>query len=92
MRVAYYPSFRALDHVRSSGLVSIARDVRAAMQAEGHEVILPMNLSMEWIYLRPKAWPDVLREALRADRIHVTGPRDLARALPTWNKRSVWAA
>ena len=67
MRVAYYPSFRALDHVRSSGLVSIARDVRAAMQAEGHEVILPMNLSMEWIYLRPKAWPGVLREALRAD-------------------------
>lgn len=44
MRVAYYPSFRALDHVRSSGLVSIARDVRAAMLAGGHEVILPMNL------------------------------------------------
>jgi len=67
MRVAYYPSFRALDHVRSSGLVSIARDVRAAMQAEGHEVILPMSLSMEWIYLRPKAWPGTLREAWQAD-------------------------
>ena len=33
MRIAYYPTFRALDHPRSSGLVSIARDVRAAMEA-----------------------------------------------------------
>lgn len=31
-------------------------------------------------------------QALRAKRIRVTGPLDLARALPTWNKRSVWAA
>ncbi|MGB3829051.1 MAG: winged helix-turn-helix transcriptional regulator [Ornithinimicrobium sp.] len=30
--------------------------------------------------------------ALRAGAIFVTGPRDLARALPTWNRRSVWAA
>ncbi len=30
--------------------------------------------------------------ALRARRIRVDGPRDLARALPTWNQRSVWAA
>lgn len=29
--------------------------------------------------------------ALRAGRIHVAGPRDLARSLPTWNHRSVWA-
>jgi len=29
-------------------------------------------------------------QALRAKRIQVTGPRDLARALPTWNKRSPW--
>ena len=29
--------------------------------------------------------------AVRADRIVVTGPRDLARALPTWNLRSTWA-
>ena len=31
-------------------------------------------------------------QALRANRIHVPGPRDLASALPTWNKRSVWSA
>ncbi len=30
--------------------------------------------------------------ALRAKRNRVTGPLDLACALPTWNKRSVWAA
>lgn len=30
--------------------------------------------------------------ALRAHRIRVSGRRDLARALPTWNQRSVWAA
>ena len=29
-------------------------------------------------------------QALRAKRIQVAGPRDLARALPTWNKRSPW--
>lgn len=31
-------------------------------------------------------------QALRAGAIRVTGPRDLTRALPTWNRRSVWAA
>lgn len=29
--------------------------------------------------------------ALRSGRIRVSGPRELARALPTWNRRSVWA-
>lgn len=29
--------------------------------------------------------------ALRSGLIAVAGPRDLARALPTWNQRSVWA-
>lgn len=28
--------------------------------------------------------------ALRSGRIRVDGPRSLARALPTWNRRSVW--
>ncbi len=31
-------------------------------------------------------------EGLRARTIHVAGPRDLARALPTWNTRSPWNA
>lgn len=31
-------------------------------------------------------------QALRANRVHVTGPRDLARALPSWNTRSLWVA
>lgn len=31
-------------------------------------------------------------QAVRARRIKVEGPRDLARALPTWNRRSLWAA
>lgn len=75
MRIVFYPSFRALDHERSSGLVSIARDVRAAMEAEGHEVVVPVRQSMEWIYLRPAAWPATLREMWRADR-------DLRRARP----------
>ena len=75
MRIAFYPSFRALDHDRSSGLVSIARDVRAAMEAEGHEVVVPVRQSMEWIYLRPAAWPATLRQMWRADR-------DLRRARP----------
>jgi DNA-binding HxlR family transcriptional regulator len=30
-------------------------------------------------------------EAIRDDRIHVSGPPTLARALPTWNKKSRWA-
>ena len=30
--------------------------------------------------------------AVRTGRISVEGPRDLAMALPTWNRRSVWAA
>jgi glycosyltransferase involved in cell wall biosynthesis len=68
MRVAFYPSFRALDHDRSSGLVSIARDVHSAMQAEGHEVLVPARQSMEWIYLRPGVWPITLHEAWQADK------------------------
>ena len=68
MRIAFYPSFRALDHDRSSGLVSIARDVHAAMQAEGHEVVIPLDQSMEWLYLRPWLWPKTLCQAWQADR------------------------
>lgn len=68
MRIAYYPTFRALDHPRSSGLVSIARDVRAAMEAEGHEVHLPQLRTTEWIFLHPWEWPGALAEAWTADR------------------------
>lgn len=68
MRIAFYPSFRALDHDRSSGLVSIARDVRSAMQAEGHEVEIPVTQSMEWIYLRPKLWLSTLRQAWQGEK------------------------
>ena len=69
MRVAYYPSFRSLDHEHSSGLVSIARDVCNALQADGHEVLLPLAQSMEWIYLRPQVWLNILRQARLADKI-----------------------
>jgi glycosyltransferase involved in cell wall biosynthesis len=68
VRIAFYPSFRALEHVRASGLVSIARDVHDAMQAAGHEVLIPLHQSMEWIYLHPRLWPNTVREAWRADR------------------------
>ncbi len=68
MRIAFYPSFRALDHDRSSGLVSIATDVHAAMQAEGHEVLIPLSQSMEWIYLRPQVWLNTLRQAWHGDK------------------------
>lgn len=40
----------------------------------------------EW-HLGRIEWSD----ALRADRVRVTGPPSLSRALPTWNKRSNWA-
>ena len=68
MRIAYYPTFRALDHPRSSGLVSIARDVRAAMEAEGHQVLLPLSRTTEWIFLRPREWPGALADLWKADR------------------------
>lgn len=68
MDIAFYPSFRALNHDRASGLVSIARDVHEAMQAEGHRITIPMTQSMEWIYLRPGAWPATLAELWQADR------------------------
>jgi glycosyltransferase involved in cell wall biosynthesis len=68
MRIAYYPTFRALDHPRSSGLVSIARDVIAAMEAGGHEVLLPLSRTTEWIFLRPGEWPGALVDAWKADR------------------------
>ncbi len=68
MRIAFYPSFRALNHDRSSGLVSIARDVYSAMQAEGHEVFIPLDQSMEWIYLRPKVWLNTLRQTWQGDK------------------------
>jgi glycosyltransferase involved in cell wall biosynthesis len=68
MRIAYYPTFRALDHPRSSGLVSIARDVLAAMEAGGHEVLLPLNRTTEWIFLRPREWPWALVDAWKAHR------------------------
>jgi len=68
MRIAYYPSFRSLDHARSSGLVSIARDLRRAMEEEGHEPIIPLQQSMEWIYLRPWRWPGLALQGLAADR------------------------
>jgi DNA-binding HxlR family transcriptional regulator len=41
----------------------------------------------EW-HLGRVSWLD----ALRADRIRVTGPRGLGRMLPTWNRRSAFAA
>ncbi len=69
MRIAFYPSFRPLEHDRSSGLVSIARDLHNAMQGEGHEVCLPATQSMEWIYLRPGQWPGALHQARQADRL-----------------------
>lgn len=69
MRVILYPSFRALDHPRSSGLVSIALDVHAALEAAGHEICIPLRQSMEWIYLRPQAWPRTLYQAWQADRV-----------------------
>lgn len=68
MRIAYYPTFRALDHPRSSGLVSIARDVVAAMEAEGHEVMVPLNRTTEWIFLRPREWPGALIDVWKAYR------------------------
>jgi hypothetical protein len=40
----------------------------------------------EW-HLGRIEWPD----ALRAERIRVLGPSTLARALPTWNRRSAAA-
>lgn len=68
MRIAYYPSFRSLDHDRSSGLVSIARDLHRAMGEEGHEVMVPLRQSMEWIYLRPWRWPALVQQMFAADR------------------------
>ncbi len=68
MRIAFYPSFRALNHDRSSGLVSIARDVFSAMQTEGHDAFIPLDQSMEWIYLRPQAWLNTLRQAWHGDK------------------------
>jgi glycosyltransferase involved in cell wall biosynthesis len=69
MRIAFFPSFRSLDHGHSSGLVSIARDLHRAMLDEGHEVLIPFSRSMEWLYLRPWRWPDAFLQAWRADRI-----------------------
>lgn len=69
MRVAFYPSFRPVDHVRSSGLVAIARDVHAALLAEGHAVRIPVARSMEWIYRRPQQWPGLAREMWRARHV-----------------------
>jgi glycosyltransferase involved in cell wall biosynthesis len=66
VRVAFYPSFRSLDHPNASGLVSIARDVLAALKDEGLEAFVPVHRSMEWIYLRPSAWPGTLAEVWRA--------------------------
>lgn len=74
MRIAYYPSFRSLDHARSSGLVSIGRDIRAAMEQDGHDVFIPLHESMEWIYLRPWRWPSLLHEARQAERQLRTRP------------------
>jgi glycosyltransferase involved in cell wall biosynthesis len=68
MRIAFYPSFRSLDHPNSSGLVSIGRDILAAMQAEGHEVIIPLKQSMEWIYREFWRWPETLRQGWLAER------------------------
>ena len=88
MRIAFYPSFRALDHDHSSGLVSIARNVHAAMQAEGHEVFIPLTQSMEWIYLRPWRWPRTLREAWLADKTVKSAQARLLADLPQLLPRS----
>ena len=75
MRIAFYPSFRSVDHDNSSGLVSIARDVHSAMQAEGHEVFTPVHQSMEWIYLRPRAWFNTLHQAWQGNTtLHTARP------------------
>ena len=50
-----------------------------------HVVAEPRALA-EW-HLGHITWS----EALRDQRIEVAGPSSLARALPTWNKRSAWA-
>lgn len=76
MRIAYYPSFRSLDHARSSGLMSIARDLHQAMAEEGHEALVPLRLSMEWIYLRPWRWPKLAFQGLSANRLLRARPPD----------------
>lgn len=76
MRIAFYPSFRSLDHARSSGLVSIARDLQRAMEEEGHEALVPLRQSMEWIYLRPWQWPGLALQGLAADQLLRTASPD----------------
>lgn len=50
------------------------------------EVTCPATALAQW-HLGRLEWA----RAVRAGAIYVTGPRDLSRALPTWNQRSVWA-
>ncbi|WP_147819359.1 glycosyltransferase family 4 protein [Salidesulfovibrio onnuriiensis] len=62
MKIAYCLPFKPLDNPRPSGDVTIAADLKAALEDLGHEVDVLPHFPAKWIYWRPWRW----RAAFRA--------------------------
>ena len=56
MHIAFCTPFKPLDHPKTSGDVTIARDIHDFFLEAGHNVSLPPQLSTEWLWQRPTQW------------------------------------
>lgn len=63
MRIAFCTPFKPLNHSRTSGDVTIARDLAAYLESRGHELLIPVDFETSEVWLRPGRWPVLARAA-----------------------------
>ncbi|MBU1001073.1 MAG: glycosyltransferase family 4 protein [Proteobacteria bacterium] len=63
MRIALHTPSQPLNHPRTSGDVSIARDLAEHLREQGHEILSVLAPSSKWLWRRPAIWADTLRAA-----------------------------
>lgn len=61
MRIAYCLPFKPLDNPRPSGDVTIAVDLKAALEECGHDVVVLPHCPAQWIYWQPWRWHGALK-------------------------------
>lgn len=66
MRILFNTPFKPLDHHRLSGDVTIARDLFAYLERQGHQVQACPFVPCEWLFWRPWLWPRLWRAQRRA--------------------------
>ena len=65
MKIAYYMPFKPMNHANPSGDLVTGTELYKHLAARGHELDLVSRLRCRWIYYRPKALVQLLREKNR---------------------------